>query len=632
MDFYKHAEEFFNKGDFQKTESLLAEVLARNPSLVQAHQLLTRVYVKIGEMDKANEIFRRKDELPKDESFWMWGKIAEELEWPDEAAKIYGEYLKLNPQHADSLYNLGMLLLEKGKRNRAKDCLLRAIRTKPDFIEATLELAKLYEEDGLLGLASTLYDKILSVDSGNTEARTARSFLKDRLSQLESMPGIKLAPSKAGTGKLTELFRGRSGVYARQWMDPEGKVGYSPVYEPLTEKVLERHLLGEITAGVYPVRADNTVMFMAVDVDINKKLLSKISEKNEITEILQDKVKEDVKKLAGMFEYLFLPAYVESSGYKGCHLWIFFAEPVPAHIVRKFAQAVVKRSGPPSPELHWEIFPKQDSLEEGQLGNLIKLPLGIHKKTGKRSLFMDSEGKVYADQIEFLNLIRKVDKASLQDSIKRLLDINVEEITPPGPEALKEKYRNLTQIWERCPVVNALIEKSFVVRHLTNSERVVLKCIFAHLGDEGANFLHSVIGNCLDYSYETTQYQIERTPKNPISCPKIRQHLPEITSSVNCSCEFELPEDGYPSPILHSDSAFTKGMSKFKFSEAEALANRYVKLRGEVRRISKELREVEEDISSLFKIKDTDTIATDNWILTRVGEEVKVELRGDHHD
>jgi len=629
MDFHKRAEEAFNKGDFQKAESLLAEALARDPSLTRAHQLLARVYIRSGELDKANDIFKRKDEIPKDENFWMWGKIAEELERPNEAAKIYSEYLKLNPQHPDSLYNLGMLFLERGNRNSARNCFLRATKAKPDFTEATLELAKLYEEDGLLGLAAALYDKILSIDPRNTEAETARGFLRDKLSQLESMPGVKLAPSKTSARRLAELFRGREGVYARQWIDAEGKMGYSPVYEPLTEKVLERHLLGDITVGVYPVRVDNTVMFMAIDVDVNKKILSRASEKPEIMKLLQDKVKENVRKLTGMFEYLFLPAYVESSGYKGCHIWLFFAEPVPAHVVRKFAQAVTKRTGPPSPELHWEIFPKQDSLEEGQLGNLIKLPLGIHKKTGRRALFVDPEGKVYADQIEFLNLIKRIDRTSLQNAIKRLLDINVEKAAPPGPEILKEKYHDLRGIWEKCAVVNALVEKSFATHHLTNSERVVLKCIFAHLGDRGVGFLHSVIGNCLDYSYEATQYQIERTHKNPISCPKIRQHLPEITSSVNCSCEFELPEDGYPSPILHIDPDFTRGMSKFRFSEAEALANRYVKLKGEIRRVSKELREVEEEISSLFRIKDTSTITTDNWILTRAEDGVRVELRGE---
>jgi hypothetical protein len=37
------------------------------------------------------------------------------------------------------------------------------------------------------------------------------------------------------------------------------------------------------------------------------------------------------------------------------------------------------------------MFPKQDSLNGKDLGNLMKLPLGINRKTGNRSYFVRND-------------------------------------------------------------------------------------------------------------------------------------------------------------------------------------------------------------------------------------------------
>jgi hypothetical protein len=73
------------------------------------------------------------------------------------------------------------------------------------------------------------------------------------------------------------LFRGREDVYARRWESPDGRSGYTPAarkdwkainrskpedrkkvdqktrqYFPLTDAVIENHLLGNETVGVWP--------------------------------------------------------------------------------------------------------------------------------------------------------------------------------------------------------------------------------------------------------------------------------------------------------------------------------------------------------------------------------------------
>ena len=88
------------------------------------------------------------------------------------------------------------------------------------------------------------------------------------------------------------LFRGREDVYACRWETPDGRSGYSPAaqkdwkainrsrpedrkkvdqktrkYFPLTDSVIENHLLGKETLGVYPLLSDETCWFLAVDFD-----------------------------------------------------------------------------------------------------------------------------------------------------------------------------------------------------------------------------------------------------------------------------------------------------------------------------------------------------------------------------
>ena len=88
------------------------------------------------------------------------------------------------------------------------------------------------------------------------------------------------------------LFRGREDVYARRWESADGRSGYVPAalkdwkainnsrpadrkrvdqktrkLFPLTDAVVEDHLLGRETVGVYPLLPDETCWFLAVDFD-----------------------------------------------------------------------------------------------------------------------------------------------------------------------------------------------------------------------------------------------------------------------------------------------------------------------------------------------------------------------------
>ena len=83
-------------------------------------------------------------------------------------------------------------------------------------------------------------------------------------------------------------------------------------YFPLTDSVIEKHLLGKETIGVYPLLSDETCWFLAADFD--KKTW------HEDSTALMDTCRE-----------MQVPAVLERSrSGRGGHVWILFERPVPA--------------------------------------------------------------------------------------------------------------------------------------------------------------------------------------------------------------------------------------------------------------------------------------------------------------
>lgn len=120
------------------------------------------------------------------------------------------------------------------------------------------------------------------------------------------------------------------------------------VHEEPTLDVYDRHLRGEGDGlGIAPLRHDGTVSFAAIDLD-----------------------EPDFETAGVLRDLLPGPAFIERSRSGNAHVWVFFSEPieawVPRGIMREATAAVGKR--------FVEVFPKQDRLRIGMVGNYINLP------------------------------------------------------------------------------------------------------------------------------------------------------------------------------------------------------------------------------------------------------------------
>jgi hypothetical protein len=135
------------------------------------------------------------------------------------------------------------------------------------------------------------------------------------------------------------LFAGRTDAYGIG----EGGV----VHAPLTPEIYRGHYQGESAIGVFPLLDDGTCRFAVVDIDKPNYELAQ----------------EFQKLIPGR-------SWIERSRSGNYHVWVFFKAPIEAWIPRAILKEIAEILGEP----RIEIFPKQDFLGDGMVGNYINLP------------------------------------------------------------------------------------------------------------------------------------------------------------------------------------------------------------------------------------------------------------------
>jgi len=150
---------------------------------------------------------------------------------------------------------------------------------------------------------------------------------------------------------------GRQDDYAVQHRDGH----YTRAFRPLSPTVLAAHLAGEMTIGTYVRDAQGSCRFAVFDADQEDGLA-------RLTNLQAEFAREQV------------PSYLERSR-RGGHLWLFFREPVSAEHVRAWLWPIAQLQG-------LELYPKQGRGEG--MGSLIRVPPGIHRRSGRRYPFVDA--------------------------------------------------------------------------------------------------------------------------------------------------------------------------------------------------------------------------------------------------
>ena len=215
---------------------------------------------------------------------------------------------------------------------------------------------------------------------------------------------------------------------------PDVKAVQSPngAYRPLRDQPfgladLNNHISGRKTYGHYMLDEKGRCKLAAFDIDTGKADVTIDGETFNPREVMGDVNSPHrpycIKLLRTLTDGLQSAAArtnpscttaVAYSGNKGMHVYLLFPSYVPARDARLALRDVLAMFptwqptrgdnfysyvGNSFPGIEIETFPKQDKVTD--LGNLMRLPLGVHKKTNNQAFFVDTSAPV--DQLVHLD-------------------------------------------------------------------------------------------------------------------------------------------------------------------------------------------------------------------------------------
>ena len=504
-----------------------------------------------------------------------WAALCEDAGLLSTAFRELQLALRDDPEDLAACAGLAHHYRERGENARAAELLERVLRKRPADSATLAAFAELLRDDRALPRLEAALARAVSAGFPQAQADALRGPRHPPPDDDEEPPRDVFAPADADCIRFLTLFSGREDTHARQWARIGGDSGYSPVHEPFTPAVARHHFLGTYTVGVYPLRLDGTATFFALDLDIDKSALERALGDPDLARSLRDSMRAEGLRLLAVLRDLGCPVLFEDSGYKGRHLWVFLDLPEDAELLHFLGKQLLAWLSPTLPRgLHLEFFPKQGGPRGKGLGNLIKLPLGIHRRTGRRSLLLDPRGAVLADPFAALRTIPRLPRPALYAAVERLKSQVAVPIAEPagsptpaapptaptvpqpptGPrlpawtEGDFEADPRIRHILHHCPVLAEL--KHAVDRHrrLTVEEQLVLIHSLGHV-EGGPLAVNHLLGRCIDVAPE--KLMKDRLKGNPVSCPSIRKKIPQVTRRVACTCPFDFARDRYPTPTLH---------------------------------------------------------------------------------
>lgn len=341
-----------------------------------------------------------------------------------------------------------------------------------------------------------------------------------------------------------ELFKGRDDCFARQWANKkENKQGYVPVRRALELEDVREHLLGHKTYGIYLLNSQSLVSVAALDMDVNKS----IRENPKITAKQKDLLRRErdyiLQRIPEISKEHGLNCLTEFSGNKGFHFWYFFRPQVEAPKARTALQNIINLLKEDVSCFNLEVFPKQDKLSGKGLGNLVKLPLGIHRLSGKKSYFLPKKGKTVWDQLTILENISPIQLEDISQELNKSTAAPV--IIHPRHEEWSGKYPELAFFLKKCPPLAQIILTCRSNRALSMREE---KIILGTLGflTRSSTIIHALFRNLPEYNQHLVDYKLSRVRGTPLGCKKIHTLL---SLSIDY-CSFDNSES-YAHPLLH---------------------------------------------------------------------------------
>jgi hypothetical protein len=189
---------------------------------------------------------------------------------------------------------------------------------------------------------------------------------------------------------------------------------YRPVFEPLTYDVLRDHLGGFCTLATYAITEKNLCRFAVFDAD----------DENGLFRLFE---------LQEMLGVVGVPSYLEESR-RGAHLWVFLQSQVSPVLLRRALLPYC----PPGVE----FFPAQDTASFEHPGYAVRVPLGVHRKSGENYSFVSYRHGLFLsctstidETLHWLSAVERVPP----EVIAHLAGVNGQQVVTRPPNVLQKK-------------------------------------------------------------------------------------------------------------------------------------------------------------------------------------------------
>ena len=360
-----------------------------------------------------------------------------------------------------------------------------------------------------------------------------------------SAPFTGLRQRQAFIERYMSLFSGREDCFARQWVNKEEqKAGYYPVRRPMEPTDVEDHLAGRMTYGIYLMRSDATVKTAVIDIDLAQAFRTTTLSAADVTRIKRER---DwlLRRLQELSLEVGMKPIIEFSGSKGFHFWYCFETPVSPTFARGALESIRKAVAADVNAFKLEVFPKQDQLSGKGLGNLVKLPLGVHRSSGKRSVFIGCTDTSTEAQLRYLMGIQPIGPAHIALP-KEADQAKAPVVLHPKLEQWAKEYPELYRLEQVCTPISMLIASCRNKAALSMREEQVL---FQTVGffRRKKTLLHVLLADQPEYNPHLVDFKLSRVRGTPLGCKRIHSLL----GYTGDFCRFEHVQTEYAHPLLH---------------------------------------------------------------------------------
>jgi len=300
---------------------------------------------------------------------------------------------------------------------------------------------------------------------------------------------------------LDKLFVNRHDSYALQQRDGQ----YYRVDSPLMLELLERHLRGEPTVGVYQLSEDNMVKWLCFDIDPEHNPNPPETASKLVQTCLENK--------------RFYPKslWLEASRHPdpSFHVWVLFSVPVNAKVAKWLGVKIMALADVNPKQL--ELFPKQTEIGSEGFGSLVKLPLGFHQVEKKWSEFLNLET---FEPLPKKAILEAEGVSFSQEDLEKI--VQLAEAPPQVQVKLCKTVYKSSQKIRPCIIEALKIDLRGSKEHHRMRLAIAIEYLAAKFPVDQICFLFK---SQKDFSEEKARYQIEHAKKKgykPFKCSKIK--------------------------------------------------------------------------------------------------------------